>query len=240
MYPNAMRLRSLLPFIATLAILATWLIFTDARGIANFHADQSLAGLMARRALAGEFTPYVWGQGYFGTLFVMFLMPVEALWPGDVFMMRLPFVVMQVVSVALWLIYVHKHCGRTVAIITGMILSVPSLPALDFLYFHLSSLYLILFFTSLLLLSDVDYMTFRSTVRMFLVGICWGLGLWTTPVFILLIGITCFCMLLQSESWRVLRANCIGMIRLKQREGNLLITFATLTVLLALFLLVFS
>ncbi len=45
-----------------------------------FSSDTAILGLMAKHFLRGEFAPYYWGEGYYGSLDPLLLMPLFRIW----------------------------------------------------------------------------------------------------------------------------------------------------------------
>ena len=71
--------------------------------IAALDGDEAVWGLMARHALHGQFSAFMWGQAYGGTLETLLSAPLLGLFPGHVVALRfVPLALTAVAAVLVW------------------------------------------------------------------------------------------------------------------------------------------
>ena len=159
---------------AIVGVVNRWLFHTGSAG--RIHADEAVAGLMARDLLSGDWSTFFWGQQYGGTAELIFLAPAIAIF-GTSALAILP-LVESIVLTGLVFAYCRNFLSQQDALLAAsLVWAAPTL----WQWFSLRPMLfyqptLILGFALLLLLHPR-----RSADRWIMVGFVSGLGWWTSP-----------------------------------------------------------
>lgn len=157
-------------------VVARVLVWVSSAGIPN--ADESIGGLMAKHALAGDFVVFFWGQGYGGPLETWLAAPVVGIFGGSMTALRMVTIVISAVTaIVVWRLGL-RTIGRWGAATAGAIIW--TFPA------HLvwRSVHFYTFYTSgmliaaLALLLVVRVRDNGSRRDVALLGLVVGVGLW--------------------------------------------------------------
>ncbi|MGA1437795.1 MAG: hypothetical protein ACO35F_09975, partial [Ilumatobacteraceae bacterium] len=159
---------------AIVGVVNRWLFHTGSAG--RIHADEAVAGLMARDLLSGDWSTFFWGQQYGGTAELIFLAPAVAIF-GSSALAILP-LVESIVLTGLVFAYCRNFLSQQDALLTAsLVWAAPTL-------WQWFSLRPMLFYQPTLILGFVLLLLLhprRSTKRWIVVGFVSGLGWWTSP-----------------------------------------------------------
>jgi hypothetical protein len=153
------------------------------QGYRNFDSDQALAGLMALHIPDGEIPLYVWGQSYFGMIFLPFtLVSMWIFGMSSVVATRLPMLMFCLLFEIFLYFGVKKVWGKTTAIAALLLVAVPSIYMLRWFSFHMHPIYAPLAVViPWLMLRHGD--TGATQHDAFWGGFCVAIGMWLSPVF---------------------------------------------------------
>jgi hypothetical protein len=169
----------------------------------NFNEDESIIGLMARHIIVGQFPVYFYGQFYLGSLEAIIASGFLKWFSPGVFSLRLGSLILYTLFFALQGIYTNRLWGRKVTLVSLLILALPGWWMLDFTYqsvVNYASLLLIA--TTVMLLVDIQRtQPGISLIRLLVIGILTGLGIWTHPMFVFYAFSLGLIYLLQSPEW---------------------------------------
>jgi 4-amino-4-deoxy-L-arabinose transferase-like glycosyltransferase len=157
-------------------VVARVLVWISTAGTPN--ADEAVGGLMARHALAGDFTVFFWGQGYGGPLEAWLAAPLVAIFGGSwVGVGVIPILLSALTALVVWRLGLHT-IGRWGAATAGAICwTFPShlvWRSIHFYSFYSSSMLL----SALALLLVVRIRKHASRRDVALLGLVVGVGLW--------------------------------------------------------------
>ncbi|MGA1571438.1 MAG: hypothetical protein ACO38E_05825, partial [Ilumatobacteraceae bacterium] len=100
---------------AIVGVVNRWLFHTGSAG--RIHADEAVAGLMARDLLSGDWSTFFWGQQYGGTAELIFLAPAVAIF-GSSALAILP-LVESIVLTGLVFAYCRNFLSQQDALLTA-------------------------------------------------------------------------------------------------------------------------
>ncbi|HEY5058563.1 MAG TPA: glycosyltransferase family 39 protein, partial [Gaiellaceae bacterium] len=141
-------------------------------------SDEAVGGLMAKHALAGNFSVFYWGQGYGGPLETWLAAPVVGIFGGSWIALRMiPILISALTAIVVWRLGL-RTIGRWGAATAGAICwTFPSHLVWRSIHFHIFYASEMLF-TALALLLVVRIRDRASRRDMALLGLVVGLGLW--------------------------------------------------------------
>jgi hypothetical protein len=159
---------------AIVGVVNRWLFHTGSAG--RIHADEAVAGLMARDLLNGEWSTFFWGQQYGGTAELIVLAPALAIF-GSSALLILPLIEAIVLTVFVFAYCQHLLSKQDALLVASLVWAAPTL----WQWFSLRPMLfyqptLILGFMLLVLLHPK-----RRADRWFISGIVTGVGWWTSP-----------------------------------------------------------
>ena len=158
---------------AIVGVVNRWLFHNGSAG--RIHADEAVAGLMARDLLSGDWSTFFWGQQYGGTAELIFLAPAIAIF-GSSALAILP-LVESIVLTGLVFAYCRNFLSQQDALLTAsLVWAAPTL-------WQWFSLRPMLFYQPTLILGFVLLLLLhprRSADRWIMVGFVSGLGWWTS------------------------------------------------------------
>ena len=197
--------------------------------------DFMASGLMAKHALQGEFTVYFWGQSYYGTLPLLFIVPLLWLfgWTNPLALFAYGYLLCCVLSIAAFLCIRRFERDHIAASIAALLFLLPSPDVFKWMHWGYPTFtYLPLLFCVLWMLwSHQRSGAFPSLFRAFLCGCCAGLALWISPGSMLLVPSLSLVLLLSSDEWKELHRRS-GLFRIV--SGPFLWMSATLFVAFAI------
>jgi 4-amino-4-deoxy-L-arabinose transferase-like glycosyltransferase len=156
--------------------VARVLVWVSSAGIPD--SDEAVGGLMAKHALAGDFSVFYWGQGYGGPVETWLAAPVIALvgdsWVG---LRMIPILISALTAIAVWRLGL-RTIGRWGAATAGAICwTFPSHLVWRSIHFHIFyASEMLLAAAALLLIVRVRESASRRDVA--LLGLVVGVGLW--------------------------------------------------------------
>jgi len=171
----------------------------------RFNSDEATLGLMAKHMMDGtDFPVYFYGVRYGGSLPSLLAVPFLWLFGVNVMSLHLSVIVLLGIFAILQTIWVQRHFGNGVAIMSLLILAFPGYTLLSFLTVISTRMatYLVLWMCSLFL---YEASAMRTWLRAVLFGLLLGLCFWTQPLtlhYFLAIGTA---WILQSDEWARLR-----------------------------------
>ncbi|TKJ42300.1 hypothetical protein CEE37_01070 [candidate division LCP-89 bacterium B3_LCP] len=183
----------------------------------NFDSDEAIHGLLAHHILEGKLPIYFLGQGYLGCIESYIAASLMKVLGTGVFTIRISSLALFCIFLILHGFVVYKFWGSRTALISLFLLALPSWQILWWTFRPTSGLCpLFVFGTSALLLSHNKIFNGKyRRVRIFLIGIIFGLGVWIHPMivyYILPIGTFYW---LQMPEWSILRKRLAEFISAK-------------------------
>ncbi len=154
--------------------LTRWLYLSSAAG--RIHADEAVAGLMARSLLDGDWSTFFWGQQYGGTVELLWLSPALALF-GNASISAVPILEAIVLCVLVWRYCSHFLSNSDAVLAASLLWAAPAL-------WQWFSLRPMLFYQPTLIIGLCLLLLLRpgrATYNWPLVGLLLGLGWWTSP-----------------------------------------------------------
>ena len=154
--------------------LTRWLYIIG--DVGRIHADEAVAGLMARSLLDGDWSTFYWGQQYGGTVELLWLSPAMAMF-GNSALSVIPALEALALCALVWRYCRHFLNNSDAALAASLVWAAPAL----WQWFSLRPMLfyqptLIIGFCVLLLLRPG-----RPTNNLPLVGLLLGVGWWTSP-----------------------------------------------------------
>lgn len=154
--------------------LSRWLYLTSDAG--RIHADEAIAGLMARSLLNGDWSTFFWGQNYGGSVELLWLSPTMALF-GESALVVIPALESVVLCVLVWRYSSHFLSNPDAVLTASLVWATPTL-------WQWFSLRPMLFYQPTLIFGLCVLLLLRPgrpTYNLPLVGLMLGLGWWTSP-----------------------------------------------------------
>lgn len=183
--PTFLRVRRLAPTYGLLVVLAAALgialrvaVYRSILGETN--SDEAVLGLMARHALHGEFTTFLWGTPYGGPQEALLAAPLFAVFGSSVLALRVvSMTVNAVATVLVWRVGLRTIGERPAIVAAALYWIWPAVPILvqvrEIGFYSSNGLY-----CSLILLLVLRARERPDAVRVGLVGLVCGLGVWQT------------------------------------------------------------
>ncbi len=174
---------------------------------ANLNSDEAVFGLMARHTLEGRPPTFMYGSTYQGSIEPLLSAVLMRIFGQTVFVFRLSTLAFYAFFLLAHAIYVRRHFGERVALVSLLILALPSVEILYETGRPISAYGAMLFLGTLaLLLSDkLPQASRMRTLRLFLLGVVIGLGVWSHVWFIVYIAAIAIPHGIRTPEWQALR-----------------------------------
>lgn len=215
--PEKRQRKFIIGFIILVCLGMSVQLWAASQWTANFDSDEAIHGLMARHILDGQFPTYFYGQRYLGSFESCIAAGFMKIFGSGVFTLRISSIILFCIFLILHGTVVYKFWGGRTALLNLFILALPAWQILWWTFRSTSgSVPLFIFGTSALLVShNTTFNGQYQTMRILLIGIILGLGVWIHPMivyYILVLGVICW---LQMPEWSVFRRRSAEFFRAK-------------------------
>jgi hypothetical protein len=154
------------------------------QGEANFNSDEAIMGLMALHSLEGRVPIYFYWQQYAGSLESLLAAGVIRIFGHGIWQLRVPSILFYTAFLILNLVLVRRMWGRRQALLSLLLLAIPTWSALFWFYRPtLGYSAMMTLGTGLFLLTDMQPASkLLNSGRLLLMGTLCGLALWVNPM----------------------------------------------------------
>jgi hypothetical protein len=195
-----------LSFLGAMALAMAVQVFSAVRPVSNFDSDEAVFALMALHMTRGDFTPYMWGDHYLGSLESFISAGFMTIAGTNLIAFRASALLLYAVFLILHGLLVRRLWGPTTAVMSLGILAFPPFLILVWTFRPIGAFTpLLAAGTGLLLLAHSSPFSKRlRRLRWIALGATAGVGIWSHRMFffyLLTLGIVAF---LRSREWTLL------------------------------------